>query len=173
MLIAIDIDGVLYPLHGIIRDYLIENGHIEKGTSVKDAFKFLKNNNRLFIDNIFSIPILYERRLPLDFIVEQVGIIHADGNEVIYLTSRPENLKRITYKFLEKFPAPEAVFFSNNKQRFCYENEVDVLFDDREENLTNHKNTLALCVQSFEHPDVINPRFTNLLDAYRFAKGGM
>ena len=170
MLIAIDLDGVVYPLHEITRDWLVENEYIPKGTSVKSAFKFLENKSALFIDDLFDLPVLYERRLPNTHIVNSIERILEEGNEILYLTNRSEKVIGVTIRYLRNLPASSAVFFTNNKQQFCRENGVDVIFDDRDFNLTGYEKTLPVCVQSFEHPKVIEPRFRDIWEAYQFAK---
>jgi len=168
-LMAIDLDGVLYPYHEVFRDWAVDKGMLPKGTTVKEAFKFLRNKNARFIENIMRIPEIYGRRLPNPDIIASVWRIYEEYPvEIIYLTSRPKEVEFTTKQWLKDFPAPEAVFFTNNKQRFCEENDVNILLDDRLENLVNHRNTIAVCVQSFSHPDVTEPRFRNPFDGFYF-----
>lgn len=169
MLLAIDIDGVIYPLHEIVRDWLAENGFIRRNETVENAFKFLKKQSPRFIDDLFILPQIYTRRKAPQWVIDEVWDIYRKGAEIIYLTKRDKRLQRITLSYLKKFPAPSALFFTQDKQKFCYDNSVDVLFDDRMENLINHKVTRAYCVQSFNHPEVIEPRFKDLLEAFNFA----
>lgn len=168
MLVAFEIDNVLYPRDEIIRDWLIENGFITSDFTVKQAMEFLSKQDALFKDFVFYSPEIYERRQADSGTVRFLNKIAKEGNEIIYVSKeRPIEFKLLTEKWLKDFPANGAIFFPTNVADFLESEQVQAFFTFYP---LTYSTGLTLIINRFQVGKVYEPNFKSLEKAYLFAK---
>jgi len=129
--IGFDIDGVLYPVHKIAYTELVAN-HNLKIPFTKFWEDYKKYYSKIFWDNFFKLPFLYERAVPTKEILDTVNYLSNKYN-IVYITSRPKDVKFVTKWWLKnyKFPNYDNIFFSKDKTIEIRKNKCLYFIEDR------------------------------------------
>lgn len=172
--IGFDIDGVLYPWHWSIYRYYIEqykfNGTFSQFWN--DYWETPKIQKELTY--LMSVPIFYNDMLANP---EHVKLLNklSEKNEIFYITSRSEDLRRITKKFLidNKFPFSDEVLFMGNDHKSLIVKHIgiELFVDDRTHNVAElSKVTLALLLAKIWNRDGQNvyPTIRSLSEITRY-----
>lgn len=129
MIIAFDLDGVLYPWHEIVFAFFKEQGIVPPETS----FDFVWGE-RLFERQVAyaaSLPFLYSRAGASKELVSFLRDL-AGRNEIYYITSRPPEARFSTALYLERygFPFFHNLIFTKTKDKVALFLGVDFFVED-------------------------------------------
>ena len=131
MNIGFDLDGVLYPWHESLHEYLVNYHGLEL-----DFENFWKNYNRISSEKVMRelvlIRHLYDNKSILPEHVEMLNELSVN-NTLFYITSRNEKeLRHVTEKNLKRCNVPQRdnLFFSHNKAIEVSLYEIDFFVDD-------------------------------------------
>ncbi len=135
-----DLDGVLYPWHGHVYNWAVENLNLEL---THDEFWkwpggwFYQNRENLIVNNIVGNPLLYNKSAVLPEIHDAVWEIKELVGDVCYITGRPEIVRFDTKLWIERshLPDPDNVFFTPSqfgaKLEIIQQQGCDFFVDDR------------------------------------------
>jgi len=137
MNIAFDIDGVLYPWHTAVYNYLLNTKpgfNLSYEELWDPPFTYFNSNGAEYIA---SLPLLYLNIVPKRAILSMLNTLSDSGHTLYYITYRPDNVHRVTRKYLEdyKFPQYSNLTFDKDKGKMARILEIDVFIEDRPENL--------------------------------------
>lgn len=134
MNLAFDIDGVLYPWHLAVYNFLDSEGKLP-GVSYSD---FWINSDDYFTEEywkyIVTIPTLLETILPERRILDFLEKIDSDGHSIYYITYRTgDSIERVTERYFKRYDFPQVhnLIFSKNKRDDIVNLEIDMKVDDR------------------------------------------
>jgi uncharacterized HAD superfamily protein len=115
--LAFDMDGVLYPWQEqFLRHLQVIHGYTG---DMRDLFcegRFFCSQSELWQDNMICTEFLYSQRPPLRETIELLNRL-AEKFEIMYITSRPEDVRNTTEHYLKtyKFPCNESLIMSRDK----------------------------------------------------------
>lgn len=143
MIIAIDLDETLFSCNSVI--YRILN-KLQKPSAINTKLKYKqvekqKNVNAGLL-RFFSRMFNPDKYKPLNEAVNCINALYNEGNQIIFLSSRPhflKNLRNSALIWLEKNNVryDTLIFGCRNKAAFCKTFNVDMLIDDKLENCRN------------------------------------
>jgi len=130
--IGLDVDGVIYPWHNIVRTYY-KMYHNYNGS---DAYFMDYFNKALSVEEqkyIVSLPHLYDKAIlspSTKLIIDRLSEI----GDLYYITARPESAIDVTHRFFEKskLPFKENLVFSRNKAVQMRLNSISFYVDDNQ-----------------------------------------
>jgi uncharacterized HAD superfamily protein len=130
--ISFDLDGVLYPFHDIVYDYV--RRIYGEGTDL-DPYSFWEWFNirsELWQSNIIRTLDIYDKAIPSKELLNRLELL-SKHLEIFYITSRPLELQFVTRSYLDryKFPHSYNLFFSDDKSIPVIENDIDIHVEDR------------------------------------------
>ena len=135
MKIGFDVDGVLYPWHDIVYDYIVQELKVKCTYEefcqavINDAF------SEIFMNNIVKNPILVTKRSIEPSIKKMLWDL-SKQNEIFYVTARPKEVVLSTHKWFKDSAVPylENVFIAtdDNKVPFILEHDIDIFVEDRD-----------------------------------------
>ena len=135
--IGMDIDGVLYPWHTAVYNYLrIYNGC--PPPSYRDLWldphKYMSEEKWAYIA---SLPILYSTIFPRKGVLDLLNTQDKAGHTIYYITNRESHLERVTRKYLadHKFPQLSNLILTKDKEQEVRILEIDIFVEDRPKNL--------------------------------------
>lgn len=138
MNIAFDLDGVLYPWHEALYNYL----NLTKRSWTPTCWEFYREIDKYVsedeVEYIRTIPTLYSCFLPSNEMLNMLKILNEAGHTIYYITSRPnDSVKTTTQIYIDKykFPQSQNLIFSMDKTHEIRILEIDVIVEDRPENL--------------------------------------
>lgn len=140
--IALDLDGVLYPWHEAVCMYykLYKN---YTGTE----YNFMKNSDKYMTcedwNYIVTIPDLYYKYTPSSRLMKLLFNLSEKFN-IFYITSRPEEMRRVTAKYLRdfKFPQKDNVIFSKENDIYARLLKLSFFVED---NVSNAEKLSRVC----------------------------
>lgn len=137
MNIGFDLDGVIYPWHTAVYNYLVENKQ-EPVPSFRelwlDPYSYLSEEKW---DYLASLPTLYSVIMPRKSILDMLNELDKAGHTIYYITNREKDLHRITEKYLDdyKFPQASNLIMTKEKDKVVRTMELDVIVEDKPKNL--------------------------------------
>ena len=121
MNIAFDLDGVLYPWHKSVYDYLTRlPNSLTRG---KNYHEFWEDPYTEITEKEWSyyasLPILYTNMIPSKPMLDMLRKLDSEGHTLYYITNRIPDLARITEQYLNnyKFPQAENLILSEDKAK--------------------------------------------------------
>lgn len=128
--LGLDLDGVLYDFHSALYTYYQYEMNYG-GTYQQFWLDYIPSLNKERENYIMSIPIPYETSIPSPRIREFLDYIK-DRCEAYYITHRPEELERITRKYLRdySFPFQDNLIMTGDKVTACRLYGVTHFIDD-------------------------------------------
>ena len=192
MRIGIDIDGVLTDIEKWQKDY---GGKFfskyNKSIVNKDGYEittiFDVNHN---LDNEFWDEYLYEyvtKEPSRRFASEVIEKLKENGNEIYIITARyltdrdtkeGQQMREIVVKWLgeQKIYYDKIIFSPENKQEVCKKNKIDVMIEDKVENINNISNNIpVICFHAGYNKECNGEniyRVYNWYDIYNLINGG-
>ena len=192
MRIGIDIDGVLTDIEKWQKDY---GGKFfskyNKSIVNKDGYEittiFDVNHN---LDNEFWDEYLYEyvtKEPSRRFASEVIEKLKENGNEIYIITARyltdrdtkeGQQMREIVVKWLEeqKIYYDKIIFSPEDKQEVCKRNKIDVMIEDKVENINNISNNIpVICFHAGYNKECNGEniyRVYNWYDIYNLINGG-
>ena len=144
MNIAFDLDGVLYPWHTAVYNHL---KHTQKDFNLSfnelwtPPFSYYTEEQWKYTA---SIPLLYGNMIPKKEILDMLNYLDKEGHTLYYVTFRPEDVQRVTIKYLDdyKFPQSSNLIFEPDKGKAARMLEIDVFIEDKSSNL---EKLVSLC----------------------------
>lgn len=129
MNIGFDLDGVIYDWHLAVFSFLKYELELPV-ESIDKIFEVI--NSEIFLDNIVSLPFLYNRFSPRKDEVEFLNRL-SKNHTIFYITYRPKNVFLSTYKWLKtyKYPDVDNLIFSENKSIDIRINDISLFVEDR------------------------------------------
>jgi hypothetical protein len=130
MKIAFDLDGVLYPWHQVVWDTYFREKYPDIPYNLFWKDTHLSVPEEVW-ETIIPKPNLYTAPARAD-IVQMLHRIARD-KFIVYVTLRPENLTRVTQRWLLKngFPTPGECYVVESKVKACQKLGVDLVIEDR------------------------------------------
>lgn len=132
MIIAFDLDGVLYNWHRAVYSYLTE-----QGKELPSYEELWKNFDSLFTSDevcfLLSLPTLYDKMFPEKGLIEYLQKLSDYGHTIYYITSRRNELETTTELYLNryKFPQIRNLIFSAEKEKYARLLEIDIFIEDQ------------------------------------------
>jgi len=143
--IGFDLDGVLYDWHGVVYQHLciFHKLNIDYKTFWTEATNIYSDN---FWNGIERIVTLYGKLPPSDSLLDTLNYLARKYN-IIYVTSRPEEVEKSTRHYLERwsFPEYDQVFFYKDKTIPVRKSQCSYFVEDKVDNilqLENHTNVI-------------------------------
>jgi uncharacterized HAD superfamily protein len=152
MNIAFDLDGVLYPWHRVIYNYIRENYKDFSATYTElwsNPYSFFTPE---WWSYIASVPLMYQSAIPDKDIVDMLQKLDEEGHTIYYVTNREKELERVTRWFLETYNFPQAgnLIITKEKDHTVRTLEIDIFVEDKP---TNLEMLSPLCkTLGIEHP---------------------
>jgi len=108
MRLGFDIDGVLYPWQEVAYIQAVDD-HKDFGYSFEDFWRKGIDDTlpKLYMKNLVRNPLLLEIKIPNPELIEMLNRL-ASKWDIEYISSRPEELFRVTSRYLRKYKFPEA-----------------------------------------------------------------
>jgi uncharacterized HAD superfamily protein len=132
MIIAFDIDGVLYKWQKAAYSYLKEQNR-----TVPEYAEFWKHADTILskeeLDFLLDLPLLYEKMLPEKGLVEYLQQLSSNGHTIYYITSRHQVIENTTELYLERynFPQRKNLIISSEKDKYARLLEIDIFVEDQ------------------------------------------
>lgn len=172
--IGIDIDDTITNTFEKAKEYLANNmeyfpcDELYEGKSER-AINFAKKN----------LEIIQKECLPKEHSIEVIKRLKAKGYKIIIVTARGSEIdydhETITKNYFKKHQIPydDIIFSSTNKGLDCKNNNIDMLIDDREENLDSAANygVVPIKIKSIKEPLSKYPMFDNWLYLEKYLEG--
>ena len=138
--IGLDLDGVLYPWHNVIWEYLKNFKGEELG--YKEFWKKAKEENyrRVELEALVEVPMFYNQRDIRKYILDVVKKL-AETRRIYYITTRPESARRATMTWLDRSGLPDSknIIITQDKRPHIAMLECDYFVDDKQETIDNVK----------------------------------
>jgi uncharacterized HAD superfamily protein len=138
MIVGLDIDGVIRPWHtSVYRHFQIFKGF--EGTE-REFWDYFRGLDKDMQDYYVSIPLMYMDTAPSKDTIYYVNKI-AEIAQIYYITSCPEDIKRLTSKFFNIYGLPfkENIIFSKDKANYVRLNKIEYFLDDLPKNIDQLK----------------------------------
>ena len=141
-IIGFDLDGVLYPWHREVWDYLsIAKPELTRGL---DCFEFWSqietkeiHFSAMFWENLVGMEDLYSTAIPKQ---DELDVLNhlAEDYDFWYITHRPKSCQFVTINYLNKYNYPYSknlIFASGSKRKYVESVACDYFVEDRAENI--------------------------------------
>ena len=131
MNLGFDLDGVLYPFHKVLYDYLVMFHGLED-----DYVTFWSDYESYYSEDLYSnlvkIETMYSKCLADKDIIDMLNRLNKE-NQIFYITCRPKEINFVTRNWLEvyKFPDTCNLIFTSNKLTAVCANHIEYYVEDR------------------------------------------
>lgn len=138
MNIGFDLDGVLYPWHEAVTQYLEiykKNLNVSYKDLWSDPYKYLSEEEW---DYLASIPTVYETHVPQQKALDLLNKLDKEGHSIFYITHRwSSDVMRVTERYLSKynFPQRNNLISTKDKGQAVRSHEIDLFVEDKPETL--------------------------------------
>jgi FMN phosphatase YigB (HAD superfamily) len=132
MILAFDLDGVLYNWHKAVYSYLTEQGkEIPSYNELWERFDKIFTADEICF--LLSLPMLYDKMFPEKGLIEYLQSLSEKGHTIYYITSRRKELEITTELYLERFKFPQTrnLIFSADKDKYARLLEIDIFVEDQ------------------------------------------
>jgi len=120
IILALDIDGPLYPYHEAL--YTFCQYELNYGGEFEEFWlDYIHNSCTERQEYLIGLPIPYETHLPSKKTLEFLNYAKENADDIYYITHRPIELERITKRYFRRydFPYPENIIFTGDKVTAC------------------------------------------------------
>lgn len=137
MNLGLDVDGVLYPWHMLIYNY------VKMFPGTDDTYdEFWKNivqhrkYNQTFVKNLINMDDMYNKMSADKSIVESIKKLDS-GNSIYYITAVPDRIKRVreAWLIINDFPQAGNLITAFDKEYYIRDLEIDIMVEDRADNI--------------------------------------
>lgn len=130
MNLGFDLDGVCYPWHSQAYSYLKLYHGITK-TYLEFWREYTKYEELL--KYVVTLPDLYEKGIPSKEVLDTLNKLDSEGHTIYYITTRPEEVTRITENFLARYNFPQDfnLVITKDKDKYARLFKLDLFVDDR------------------------------------------
>lgn len=173
--IGIDIDDTITKTFEKSEEYLLKHNEyipyeeLYQGKTER-AINFVKKR----------LETIQNECIPKENAIEVIKRLKDKGNKIVIITARgseiPYNYEKVTKEYLKKYDIPydKLIFKSLNKGLDSKNNNVDILIDDREENLDSaiEYGVKPIKFKSIREPISKYPTFDSWLNLEKYLEGG-
>jgi uncharacterized HAD superfamily protein len=131
IVLGLDLDGVLYPWHESVYTYYQWAYDYEK--TYTEFWDDVQNWSVEQQDYLVSLPFLYENMIPSKQVIDFLEFANNNA-EIYYITSRLDDLTRVTERYLRRYDFPQRdnlfVHYKGDKATICRYAGVTHFLDD-------------------------------------------
>jgi uncharacterized HAD superfamily protein len=160
---------VLFPWAKYAYEYALENNYTN--LSLEEFLEHEEFHTPLFWHNLVRIPMIYYKTRMNKSYVDLLNLFNKAGWEIFYLTNRPEEVKAVTYNWLEDAKVPQLcnLYFVDKKSSIIRYNDINYHIDDRKKCIEDVKNFCpTFLINTYWNRDYKEPsnckRISNLLE---------
>lgn len=162
--IGIDLDGVIYPWHEMIYNYMQSEGDIPPDLCLNDLFRHPYDYFTEFAwSNYAKIPFIYERTNVNERVLNTLRELDLMFN-IHYITSRPADVHLVTKRWLRNNECPrhDYIIFAKDKSlpvrrlnlKYMVEDGVDHI--EKLKNITTVIRVMQPHNEAYEHNPTVN-----------------
>jgi FMN phosphatase YigB (HAD superfamily) len=146
IILGLDLDGVLYNYHHALYTFCQYEMNYN-GTYNEFWLDYIQNLSKDWQDYLIGLPIPYETQIPPQHVIDFLKYAKENADEIYYITHRPEDLTRITERYLERynFPYYGNYIITGDKLNACRYAGVTHFIDD----FTKHVKAVSAVADSY------------------------